>query len=164
VAPRRRPWGAQPAGALDAQKKIGDQADSNEKNERLGAEASAICPSHDDHMWRAVAGNIGTVGRGGAAFSTYYVCHQTRESQADAIVKGMLMVADGKLKSWGWLEHIVGGKYRRLETFNATDAKALMEARAEIAEAMQDNPGGDLMNAICGEPTDYIWEIKAEAL
>ena len=116
-----------------------------------------------------MAGNIGTVGRGGAAFSTYYVCDQARESQADAIVKGMLapmfdkMVADGKLKSWGWLEHIVGGKYRRLETFSAADAKSLMEARAEIVEALQDNPGGDLMTAICGEHTDYIWEIKAQA-
>jgi hypothetical protein len=154
---------------LDAQKKMGDQADSNEKNKKLGDESSAICPSHDDYIWRAVAGNVGTVGRGGAAFSTYYVCDQTRESQADAIVKGMLapmfdkMVADGKLKSWGWLEHIVGGKYRRLETFSAADAKSLMAARAEIVEALQDNPGGDLMTAICGEHTDYIWEIKAQA-
>jgi hypothetical protein len=154
---------------LDAQKKIGDQADSNEKNKRLGAEASAICPTHDDYIWRAVAGNIGTVGRGAAAFSTYYVCDQSRESQADAIVKGMLapvldkMVADGKLKSWGWLEHIVGGKYRRLETISANDVKSLMEARAALVEALDGNPGGDLMTEICGEHTDYIWEIKAQA-
>ncbi len=93
---------------LDAQKKIGDQADANEKNKKLGAEVSAICPSHDDYIWRRVAGNIGTVHRGAAAFSTYYVCDQTRESQADAVVTGMLapvfdkMVTDGKLKSWGW--------------------------------------------------------------
>ena len=154
---------------LDAQKKMGDQEDANEKNKRLGAEAGAICPSHDDYIWHAVAGNVGTVGRGGAAFSTYYVCDQTRESQADAIVKGMLapvydkMVADGKLKSWGWMEHIVGGKYRRLETFSATDVKSLMEARAALIEVMEDNPGGDLLTAICGDHTDYIWEIKAQA-
>ena len=154
---------------LDAQKKIGDQTDANEKSKKLGAEGSAICPSHDDYIWRAVAGNVGTVDRGAAAFSTYYVCDQTRESQADAIVTGMLapvfdkMVTDGKLKSWGWLEHIVGGKYRRVETFSATDVKALMEARAAIVETMEDNPAGDLMTAICGEHTDYIWEIKAQA-
>jgi len=116
-----------------------------------------------------VAGNIGTVGRGGAAFSTYYVCDQTRESQADALVKGMLapvydkMVADGKLKSWGWLEHIVGGKFRRLETFSAADTRALMEARAAIVEAMDDNPAAELLTSICGEHTDYIWEIKGQA-
>jgi len=154
---------------LDAQKKMGDQQDANEKNKKLGAESSAICPSHDDYIWRAVAGNIGTANRGGASFSTYYVCDQTRESQADALVKGMLapvfdkMVADGKLKSWGWLEHIVGGKYRRLETFSATDVKALMEARAAVVEAMEDNPAGDALTEICGEHTDYIWEIKAQA-
>ncbi len=154
---------------LDAQKKMGDQQDANEKNKKLGAESSAICPSHDDYIWRAVAGNIGTANRGGAAFSTYYVCDQARESQADALVKGMLapvfdkMVTDGKLKSWGWLEHIVGGKYRRLETFSATDVKALMEARAAVVEAMEDNPGGDALTEICGEHTDYIWEIKAQA-
>lgn len=154
---------------LDAQKKMGEQQDANEKNKKLGAESSAICPSHDDYIWRAVAGNVGTTNRGGAAFSAYYVCDQSRESQADAIVKGMLapvfdkMVADGKLKSWGWLEHIVGGKYRRLETFSATDVKALMEARAAVVEAMEDNPGGDLLTEICGEHTDYIWEIKAQA-
>jgi len=156
-------------GLLDAQKKMAEMADANEKNKRLGAESSAICPSHDDYIWRAVAGNVGTASRGGAAFSTYYVCDQARESQADAIVKGMLapvfdkMVADGKLKSWGWMEHIVGGKYRRLETISATDVKALMAARAELVEALQDNPGGDLMTSICGEHTDYIWEIKAQA-
>jgi hypothetical protein len=61
------------------------------------------------------------------------------------------------------MEHIVGGKYRRLETISATDVKALMEARAALVEALQDNPGGDLMTSICGEHTDYIWEIKAQA-
>jgi hypothetical protein len=154
---------------LDAQKKMGDQADAVEKNKRLGAEASAICPSHDDYIWRAVAGNVGTTNRGGAAFSTYYVCDQTRESEADAIVTGMLapvfdkMVTDGKLKSWGWMEHIVGGKYRRLATISASDVAALMTARAAMVEALQDNAGGDVLTDICGEHTDYIWEIRAQA-
>jgi len=154
---------------LDAQKKMGEQQDASEKNKKLGAEASAICPSHDDYIWRAVAGNIGESNRGGVAFSTYYVCDQSREPQADAIVKSMLapvfdkMVTEGKLKSWGWLEHVVGGKYRRLETISATDVKSLMEARAALVEALDGNPGGDLMTAICGEHTDYIWEIRAQA-
>ena len=154
---------------LDAQKKMGDQADANEKNKRLGAEASAICPSHDDYIWRAVAGNIGSANRGSAAFSTYYVCDQSRETQADDVVKGIFapvldkMVADGKLRSWGWLEHIVGGKYRRLSTFSADDVKALLEARAAVVEAMEDSPGGDMLTAVCGEHTDYIWEIKSQA-
>jgi hypothetical protein len=154
---------------LDAQKKMGEQADADAGNKRLGAEASAICPSHDDYIWRAVAGNVGTTNRGGASFSTYFVCDEARESQADAVVTGMLapvfdkMVADGKLTSWGWLEHIVGGKYRRLATMSAADVRSLMEARAAVVEAMQDNPAGDMLTAVCGDHTDYIWEIRAQA-
>jgi hypothetical protein len=28
---------------------------------------------------------------------------------------------------------------------------------------MEDSPGGDMLTAVCGEHTDYIWEIKAQA-
>lgn len=155
--------------ALDARNTIGDRIDANENNKKLGAEASAICPSHDDYIWRVVAGNVGSVNRGGASLSTYYVCDQRRESAADAVVKGMLapvfdkMVANGKLKSWGWMEHIVGGKYRRVETMSAVDVKTLMAARAELIEVLEDNPAGDLFTDLCSEHTDYIWEIKAQA-
>jgi hypothetical protein len=38
-----------------------------------------------------------------------------------------------------------------------------MEARAAVVEAMEDSPGGDMLTAVCGEHTDYIWEIKAQA-
>jgi hypothetical protein len=154
---------------LDAQKTIGDRIEANDKNRKLDAEGAAICPSHDDYIWHVVAGNVGSVNRGGASFSTYYVCDQTREGQADAIVKGMIaptldkLVKDGKLKSWGWMEHVVGGKYRRLEAISADDLKGLMAARAEIVEALEDNPAGEMFTTICGEHTDYIWEIKAQA-
>jgi hypothetical protein len=152
---------------LDAQKKMDDQADP--KNKKIDQEFGQICSSHEDYIWRRVAGNIGTVERGGAAFSTYYVCDQGRESDADAIVTQVLaprydkMVADGKLKSWGWNEHIVGGEFRRLETFSATDMKSLMEARAAIVEAGDDMPLGDTLTDICGQHTDYMWEIKSQA-
>ena len=149
---------------LDAQKKIGDQADA--KNEKLGEEFGKICNSHDDYIWRRVAGSVGGVAPGGAAFSTYYVCN-TREAQADALVEQVFapvydkMVADGKLESWGWLEHIVGGQFRRLATMSATDMKSLMEARAEINDAFSDNALGDTFTDICDSHADYMWEIKA---
>jgi hypothetical protein len=154
---------------LDAQNTIGDRIEANEKNKKLGAEGAAACPSHDDYIWRSVAGNVGSVNRGAVAFSTYFVCDQRRESTADAIVKGMLapvfdkMVADGKLRSWGWMEHIVGGKYRRLNTMSADDLKTLMAARAELIETLDGNPAGDALTDICSDHTDYIWNIKAQA-
>lgn len=152
---------------LDAQKKMGDQADAT--NKKLGQEYSAICNAHDDYIWRRVAGNAGQASPGGAVFSTYYVCDGTREEQADAIVQQVFapvfdkMVADGKLKSWGWLEHIVGGQYRRAQTMGATDLKSLMAARAEIVEAFTDNPAGDAFTDICDSHTDYIWNVKYSA-
>jgi hypothetical protein len=156
-------------GLLDAQKKFAEQSDSNKTSQKAFQEFASICNSHDDYIWHAVAGNIGTVARGGASFSTYYVCDQGREDQADDLVKNSLapifdkMVADGKLKSWGWNEHIVGGEYRRLETLSADDVKTLMEARGALVEALQNNPAGDLLTEICPSHADYIWEIKAQA-
>ena len=90
------------------------------KAKKLFAEFGSICSSHEDYIWRRVAGNIVGTARGGASFSTYYVCDQGRESQADAIVTSAIgpildkMVAEGKLKTWGWNEHIVGGDFRHV--------------------------------------------------
>jgi len=153
-------------GLLDAQKKIGDQAEA--KNAKLGEEFGKICNAHDDYIWRRAAGSVGAVAPGGAAFSTYYVC-DPREAQADALVEQVFapvydkMVAEGKLKSWGWLEHIVGGQFRRLATMSASDMKSLMAARAEINDAFSDNPLGDTFTDICDSHADYMWEIKASS-
>ncbi len=154
-------------GLLDAQEKMNSQDDAKAK--KAGAEFGGICSSHDDYIWRRVAGSAGTVSRGGAAFSTYYVCDQTRESQADALVTQVFapvfdkMVSDGKLMSWGWNEHVVGGSYRRLATFSAADMKSVMAARAEIVQTMVDNPLGDTLTDICGDHSDYMWEIRSQA-
>ena len=148
---------------LDAQKKIGDQSEA--KNATLGEEFGKICNSHDDYIWRRAAGSVGSVAPGGASFSTYYVC-DAREVQADALVEQVFapvydkMVADGKLKSWGWLEHIVGGQFRRLATMSATDMKSLMAARADINTALTDNPLGDTFTEICDSHADYMWEVR----
>lgn len=154
---------------LDAQNKIGDQVDASAKSKKLGGEFAKICNSHDDYIWRTVAGNIGKVTRGEAAFSVYHVCDQGREEQADALVTQVFaplydkLVADGKIMSWGWNEHIVGGDFRRLATISAADTKSLMEARAAIIEAMYDNPLGDTFTDICGPHVDYMWEITSQS-
>lgn len=151
-------------GLLDAQKKIGDQADA--KNKKLGDEFGRICNSHDDYIWRRVAGNVGAVARGSAVFSVYSVCDSGREEQADALVTQVFapiydkLVADGKLKTWGWSEHIVGGQYRRLLTISGADMKSLMAARAEVIQAVFANPLGDAFTDICDSHADYMWEIK----
>lgn len=147
-----------------AQKKIGDQIEA--KNKALSTEAGKICNSHDDYIWRRVAGNAGP--RGKVSFSVYYVCDSGREDQADALVKRVFapmydkLVAEGKLMTWGWMEHIVGGEYRRLSTITAADVNSLVAARTSIVTAMQDDPLAATLDDICGSHADYIWEIKFE--
>ncbi|HQW08633.1 MAG TPA: hypothetical protein PK681_03210 [Steroidobacteraceae bacterium] len=158
------------AGSIDAlltaQKKVGDQADA--KNRKLATEFGRICNSHDDYIWRAVAGKGNERARGGASFSVYYVCDQAREGEADALVKSAFapmydqMVADGALKSWGWNEHVVGAQYRRLATITATDVASLMKARSAIVAAMEKNPLARTLDTICDSHADYIWEIRSE--
>ncbi len=149
---------------LDAQKKLGDQADA--KNKKLATEFGKICNSHEDYIWRRIAGNAGTTTPGNAVFSTYFVC-DSREVQADAIVTQVFtpiydkMVAAGKLKSWGYLEHIVGGQFRRVATMGAADMKSLMAARADVVQALTDNPLGDTFTDICESHADYMWDVKA---
>lgn len=149
---------------MDAGKKLNDRADAMPKAKALGKEFGTACRLHDDYIWRRVAGGGNTPGA--AAFSVYYVCDSSREDQADALVKRVFaplydkMVADGKLTSWGWLEHVVGGEYRRLSTMRAKDMPALMAARGELVRAMRDDPLGAAFNDICGSHADYIWEVK----
>lgn len=146
------------------QQTIGDQLD---KNEKLVKEAGQICNAHDDYIWRTVAGNEQAGKRGAVGFSVYYVCDD-REAQADALVKKVFgpvydrLVSEGKLVSWGWLEHIVGGEYRRLATMTARDLPALIKARTEAVQAVDDEELGNIFGEICDSHTDYIWEIKFE--
>jgi hypothetical protein len=152
---------------LAAQKKIREQTEARDK--KAAKAFGSICTAHDDYIWRSVAGNDRGARRGPAAFSVYYVCDNSREAQADALVKQVFapafdkLVADGLLASWGWNEHIVGGEYRRLATMTAQDVPSLMKGRSALIEAMQANPLAVLFNDICGSHADYIWEIKAQS-
>ena len=69
------------------------------------------------------------------------------------------MVDDGKLLSWGWQTHIIGGKVRKLQTMTAKDLPTLLAARAESIELMypDDSAMGQELAEICGSHVDYIW-------
>ena len=71
------------------------------------------------------------------------------------------LVEDGKLIGWGWSEHDVGGRFRKLQTMVGTDHKAVLKARAEAHEAIyaDDNAAGVEFNDICGAHVDYMWDI-----
>jgi hypothetical protein len=146
-----------------------DSRTGGKDNEAVNKQFGQACTSHEDYVWRRVAGNDAAGQRGKVGFSVYYVCDSSREDQADALMKRVFapvydkMVADGKLTSWGWLEHIIGGKYRRLATLTAADRGALLEARAALVQTMQDDPLAANLDGICGSHADYIWEIRNQA-
>ena len=153
--------------ALYAAADVLDKRTSGKDWDKANKQFNQACGSHEDYIWRSVVGNVGTT-RGDAGFSVYYVCDSSREAQADALMKRVFapaydkMVADGKITSWGWLEHIIGGKYRRLATFTATDNAALLEARAAIGQSMQDDPLAQAFTGICGSHSDYIWNVVSK--
>jgi hypothetical protein len=126
------------------------------------------CSSGDDYIWHVLAGSDPRARRGKSVFSTYFVCDQSREMQADALVKRIVgpmydkLVADGKLTTWFWAEHIVGGKYRRLATLTAQSTDALIAAREELVAAAEHDPLDEAMTSICGSHQDYIWEVQEQ--
>jgi len=152
-------------GLLDAQ----DEMDKRFQGVDAGDEFGAVCRSHDDYIWEVESGSSGTA-RGEAGFSVYYVCDQSREERADEIVAKDLApifnkhVGEGKLVSWGWSSHWVGGNFRRLQTMTAANHKDLLSTRAALIDEIyaDENKAGQEFSDICGSHVDYMWDIQLE--
>jgi hypothetical protein len=156
------------AGLLKAQEILSKRMDeaTGGADNRFGE----ICSAHDDYIWKTEAGGRGE-DRGTAALSVYHVCNFAKEERADEIVKTVFApvydkaVAAGKIKSWGWLSHQVGGKYRRLGTMSAANYDDLLKAWGEILEEIYgdgDNAEANEFSEICGSHSDYLWDIVHE--
>ena len=153
-------------GLLEAQRVMA------ERTKDLPSEAfSQACSSHDDYIWERVAGNAVADSRGSASISVYQVCDINREQRADELVKTVFAplydkaIADGKIKSWGWNSHVVGGKYRKLSTMSGDSFESLLKARGEILAALyEDGENKDAweFSEICHSHSDYLWNIKHE--
>jgi hypothetical protein len=129
---------------------------------------AAICNAHDDYIWKAEAGNSLQSDRGSAGLSVYEECDITREDRALEIAKSTFApvldkaVADGKIKSWGYNSHVLGGQYRALQTMTGADFASLLKARGEILDAIYgdgDNALANEYSSICGSHSDYLWEF-----
>ncbi len=156
-------------GLLAAQNTLDDRMDAAGGDPEN--EFGQVCSSHDDYIWKVEAGNLGSADRGKASLSVYEVCDIAREERADEIVKKHFApvldkaVADGKISSWGWSSHQVGGKYRRLSTMSGADFASLLTARGEILEAIYgdgNNAAANEYSSICNSHADYLWEIQHE--
>jgi hypothetical protein len=155
------------AGLLAAQETVATRMDEASGGADDGF--SAICNAHDDYIWKSEAGSGATSSRGKASMSVYMVCDFSTEERADEIVKTVFApvydkaVADGKINSWGWLSHVLGGEYRRLSTMSADNYGDLIAAREEILETIYgdgENAVANEFSGICGSHTDYLWDIE----
>jgi hypothetical protein len=124
------------------------------------------CNSGEDYVWHVLAGSGSNPGRGTASFSTYFVCDQERERQADALVERVIgpiyekLVTDGRLLAWTWAEHVIGGKYRRFAMITAKSTADLIAAREAIVAATEHDPLAEVLTSICATHQDMIWEVK----
>ena len=127
------------------------------------------CKSHDDYIWQVKAGTAGTE-RGSVGISVYFTFKLTKESRADEIMANDFapiydkLVEEGKITSWGWQSHVVGGWFRRLFTMTGTDYATLMDARGEALAVQygEDNAVGEEFAGICANHHDYLWDIIHE--
>jgi hypothetical protein len=151
-------------GLFQVQEEVGDavaaQAD--------GAEFTQICNSHDDYVWQqTLSGPAAAAGASPTAplfsMSTYYECDPAREDRADAIVERVLApilnrhVAAGHLTSWSWLEHVIGGPFRRVAVLRAADLATLLGGVSAVITDMRAAPENGEFSTICHRHTDYIW-------
>ena len=127
--------------------------------------ASDACPRHEDYIWE-VQSTSDTEERGPASMSVYYSCKISDEERADAIFDELFApvlnqyVEDGKLTSWGWQSHVIGGWFRRLQTMTASDYDTLITVRQEALDTVysEDSELGAEFAEICGPHHDYLWD------
>jgi len=157
------------ASLLAGQETIGERLDAAAGGTDDGF--SEICGAHDDYIWKSVAGSSSDTQRGTAGLSMYHICDISKEERADEIVKKVFApiydkaVADGKITSWGWSSHIIGGKYRRLGTMTGANFPDLLKAWGEILKvAYEDGKNHEAIefSDICTSHSDYMWNIQHE--
>lgn len=154
---------------LDASGALGEIIE--EETPEAGRAFSGICSSHEDYIWRTMEG-IGsgpaTSTRGSAGFTAYMQCDMSREERADELIRDVFgpvydsHIGDGQLTGWSWLEHHVGGKWRRILVMGAEDHKTLLKARDaifdELDERRYERPMKE-MSQICHTHRDYMWDV-----
>jgi hypothetical protein len=156
---------------VDARDAVIKKLESAE-NKQAMEEFDTICPAHDDYVWASVTGSqsaadVGRV-RSPFAMSTYFVCDAADEGEADAIVKTAFApllnqhVKEKKIASWNWLEHRMGGPYRRILVLDGPDSKSLLKYWGVLSPALDEaHPAQSRrFNQVCASHSDYVWEMQ----
>jgi hypothetical protein len=156
-------------GALEAVGALGKKV--FEANPQASAQFGEVCSSHVDYIWQRTAGSgePSDVGQDNAKAGTsvYLQCDMAREDRADEIVETVFApiydrhVAEGNIAGWGWLEHVVGGKYRRIATMGGESHAKILETRGEIIKELWEKHEAEVKeySSICGSHSDYLWNL-----
>ena len=157
---------------LDASGALGEII--SDQTPEAGRAFSGICSSHEDYIWQTVDG-VGTASvaadRGAAGLTVYLRCDINREERADEIVGKVFApiynkhIGENGLTAWNWLQHYLGGEWRRILTMGAADHKMLMRARTAILAEFDDRKvkrAAEEFNDICPSHQDYLWDILVQ--
>lgn len=154
--------------ALNVQASIFGEVYSD--NREAGQARAEACEAHDDYLWAIQQGSPPSTERGSVSLSVYYVCDVTEQQRADEIFAQVFAPElnqyqeDGKIASWGWQAHVIGGRYRRLQTVTGDDYAGVNAARFEVQQKVnQEHPElGREFGKICNSHSDYLWDIVHE--
>ncbi|MDH3744305.1 MAG: hypothetical protein OES47_04285 [Acidobacteriota bacterium] len=148
---------------MDTLDALGERTDEVEGADAFGE----ICGDHEDYVWRQAANSPVSAADEAGSFgvSQYYRCSFNGEGFADSIVESHFAevfnahVGEGKLVSWSWLAHQIGGEFRRLLAFRAASRADLLNTWGEIVGALSNEHGGALraFSDICFAHEDYLW-------
>jgi len=100
------------------------------------------------------------------AYVTYFICATDRESRADEIIESSFKphydqaVEQGQIASWAWMQHYIGGNWRRALVVITTDIDAALETSGALGEIISDETpeAGRAFSQICSSHDDYVWE------
>ena len=100
------------------------------------------------------------------AYATYFVCSTDRESRADELIRSSYKphydqaVEQDQIVSWTWLQHYIGGHWRRVLVVMTNDMDAALETSGALGEIISDTTpeAGRAFSEICHTHDDYIWE------
>lgn len=99
-------------------------------------------------------------------YATYFMCSPDGESRADEIIESSFKphydaaVEQGDILAWTWMQHFVGGNWRRVLVIIAKDMNSLLDASGALGEVISESTpeAGRAFSAICSSHDDYIWQ------
>ena len=137
-------------------------------NPEAGQARAEACYGHDDYIWAADQGSGPSETAPAASLSVYHVCTLTGQQRADEIFAEIFapklneLVEKGDISGWGWNQHRLGGKYRRLATIFGADHASVVAANGQVigyANEMHSALAQEF-SGICGSHTDYLWDVE----